>query len=102
MLADRQDNIGICGKGVIDGQGKLLVADTMRLLAEGKLRDTEPENRPYASVGDRPVIVNFSRCSNIIVRDVTFRESACWVQEYRECETCSSRTSRCAPGRHHQ
>jgi hypothetical protein len=85
ILAKGQENIGIRGRGVIDGQGKLLAEQTMRLLAEGKLRDSEPENRPYASVGERPVIINFNKCKNIIVRDVTLRESACWVQEYREC-----------------
>ena len=85
ILASGQENIGICGKGVIDGNGKPLVAETMRLLAEGKLRDSEPDNRPYASVGERPVIINFNKCRNITVRDVTLRESACWVQEYREC-----------------
>ncbi len=86
ILANEQENVGICGKGVIDGQGKRLVADTMRLLAEGKVRDTEPNNRPYASVGERPVIINFRKCKNVTVRDIALRESSCWVQEYRECD----------------
>jgi len=85
ILANEQEDVGICGKGVIDGQGKRLVADTMRLLAEGKVRDTEPNNRPYASVGERPVLINFRKCRNVTVRDITLRESSCWVQEYREC-----------------
>jgi hypothetical protein len=85
ILAHQQQNIGIRGKGVIDGQGKLLAEQTMRLLAEGKLPDSEPANRPYASVGERPVIINFNKCRNVTVRDITLRESACWVQEYREC-----------------
>jgi len=86
ILANGQEDIGICGKGVIDGQGKLLAAETMRLLAEGKLKDSEPGNRPYASVSERPVIIQFNRCRDIAVRDVTIRESSCWVQEYRECK----------------
>lgn len=85
ILANGQEDIGICGKGIIDGQGKLLAAETMKLLAEGKLKDTEPNNRPYASVSERPVIIDFRRCRNVAVRDITLRESACWVQEYREC-----------------
>ena len=85
ILADKQEEIGICGKGIIDGNGKQLVADTMRLLAEGKVRDSEPENHPYASVGERPVIINFRNCRKITVRDITLRESACWVQDYVEC-----------------
>jgi len=85
VLADGQSDIGICGPGMLDGNGAKLVAETMRMLAEGKIRDSEPNNRPYASVSERPVIVNFRRCSNVVVRDVSFRESACWVQHYRDC-----------------
>lgn len=85
ILAKGQTDIGIQGKGVIDGQGRLLAEQTMRLLAEGKLPDTEPANRPYASVAERPVIINFNQCRNVVVRGITLRESACWVQEYREC-----------------
>ncbi len=85
ILAKGQEHIGLQGKGVIDGQGRLLAEQTMRLLAEGKLRDTEPGNRPYASVGERPVLLNFHQCQSVTVRDLTLRESSCWVQEYREC-----------------
>ena len=77
VLANEQVNIGIRGKGTIDGQGVQLVADTMRLRDEGRL--------PDADEGERPVIVNFRKCRNVTVRDITFRESACWVQLYREC-----------------
>ena len=78
VLADRQQDIGIRGKGTIDGQGKRLVADTMRLRDEGKL--------PNADEGERPTIINFRNCRDITVRDITLKESACWVQEYRECD----------------
>lgn len=78
LLADGQQDIGIRGQGVIDGQGKLLVADTRGILPQ--------RNPPYADEGERPVIINFHNCRNITVRDVTLRESACWVEEYRDCE----------------
>lgn len=77
ILANSQNNIGIRGKGTIDGQGVRLVADTMRLHKEGKL--------PDANEGQRPSLINFRNCSNITLRDITLLESACWVQLYREC-----------------
>ena len=56
LLADRQQDITICGKGVIDGQGTLLAADTERLWKAGKL--------PTATEGQRPMLINFRNCTN--------------------------------------
>ena len=78
LLADQQHDIGICGKGVIDGQGRLLAADTERLVKAGEL--------PDAKEGERPVLINFRGCSNVTVRDITLKDSACWVEDYRDCE----------------
>ncbi|MGP8198622.1 MAG: glycoside hydrolase family 28 protein [Limisphaerales bacterium] len=78
LLADRQRDIAICGKGMIDGQGTLLAADTERLWKEGRL--------PDAKEGQRPVLINFRDCTNVTVRDITLKDSACWVEDYRDCE----------------
>jgi polygalacturonase len=77
LLADNQQDIAVCGKGVIDGQGVLLAADTRRLWKEKKL--------PNAREGERPVIINFRNCTNVIVRDITLKDSASWVENYRDC-----------------
>lgn len=78
ILANGQKNIGIRGKGTIDGQGKLLVKDT---------RDIKPQrNPPYADESERPMIIHFRHCGKIDVRDITLLESSCWVQLYRDCE----------------
>jgi polygalacturonase len=68
LLADRQQDITICGKGVIDGQGTLLAADTERLWKAGKL--------PTATEGQRPMLINFRNCTNVTVRDLTLKDSA--------------------------
>ena len=78
LLADEQQDIAVCGKGTIDGQGAALAADTQRLFKEGKLTN--------AKEGERPVIINFRYCTNVTVRDITLRNSACWVEEYRDCD----------------
>ena len=78
LLADQQHDIVICGKGVIDGQGTLLAADTERLFKAGEL--------PNAKEGQRPVLINFRGCTNVIVRDITLKDSACWVEDYHDCD----------------
>ena len=40
--------------------------------------------RPYEYV--RPQIIEMQNCKRIILRDITIRDAACWVQTYRSCE----------------
>ncbi|HEY1663132.1 MAG TPA: glycosyl hydrolase family 28 protein [Verrucomicrobiae bacterium] len=78
LLADRQQDIAVCGKGVIDGQGEMLAADTEKLFGHGKLPDAKEDQRP--------VIINFRNCTNVTVQDITLKNSACWVEDYRDCD----------------
>jgi Glycosyl hydrolases family 28 len=78
IIAENQVNIGIKGEGVIDGNGKLLSADTERLAKEGIY--------PNAEEGYRPTIINFVACKNININKINLRNSAMWVQDYRECQ----------------
>lgn len=41
IVADNQQNIGISGKGTIDGQGELLLKDIFDMLKKGTLKDKE-------------------------------------------------------------
>ena len=75
---DNQENIGISGGGVIDGQGKIL--------AEAVIGPIKPGQFPDAGEAKRPVLINIRNCRDVSVRDVTLRESACWVQLYRDCD----------------
>ncbi|MCU0748607.1 MAG: glycosyl hydrolase family 28 protein [Akkermansiaceae bacterium] len=78
IMADRQVDIGISGQGIIDGQGKAL--------ADAVIAPIKPGRFPDAGETKRPVIINFRNCRDVIVRDITLRESACWVQLYRDCD----------------
>jgi len=78
VWADNATDIGISGAGVIDGQGKKLAVGYELPVTQGKW--------PDAREAERPVIINFRNCRNITVRDITLRESACWVQLYRDCD----------------
>jgi polygalacturonase len=78
VMADNQEKVGISGQGVIDGQGKVI--------AEALIAPIKPGKYPDAGESKRPVILNFRNCRGVTVRDVTLRESACWVQHYRDCD----------------
>ncbi len=78
LLAYRQEEIAITGGGMIDGQGTALAADTERLAKEGVI--------PDAREAQRPTIIHFRECTQVTVRNLTIRNSACWVQEYRNCD----------------
>ena len=78
LRADQLQDIGVCGKGTIDGQGILLAADTERLSKEKKL--------PNAKEFSRPMLISFRNCKNVTIRDITLKDSASWVQHYLDCE----------------
>lgn len=78
VSASGQQHIGITGEGVIDGQGKTI--------ADAVIGPIQPGKYPDAGEGKRPVIVNFLNCRDVTMRGITLRESACWVQYYRDCE----------------
>jgi polygalacturonase len=78
ILANNQSDIGISGEGVIDGQGKPIADAVIGPIKGGSF--------PDAGEAKRPVIINFRNCRNIRVSGVTLKESACWVQLYRDCD----------------
>ena len=79
-----QKNIGISGKGVIDGQAGDLVKDIFVRLQNGTLDDIKWRfKRPTEYV--RPKLIEFSKCENVEVRDVKLTNAAAWVSNYSEC-----------------
>lgn len=67
IYAEREEHIGLEGRGVVDGQGELFVA-------------TKGDD------GGRPYMIRFSECRNVRVRDLTLRDSARWLSHYLACE----------------
>lgn len=66
IYAEKAVNIGVMGRGTIDGRGRAF---------------------PYARDDDkgRPYIIRFVECENVMVRDITFLDSARWLQHYLAC-----------------
>lgn len=86
IMADGATNIAVTGKGIIDGQGLQLALHVDSLFYEGEIDSADyvfPEMRPMVTL--RPQIIEFVKCSNIKVTDVTLRNSASWVQSYDLC-----------------
>ena len=84
ILAKNQKNIKITGKGIIDGQGKLLAEDVTRLWKAGVLKNVKPHNRPDEN--HRPQIIEMTDCQGITIENVTIKNAACWVQTYHNCK----------------
>ena len=69
VFADSVENVVIDGYGTIDGQGRVF---------------------PKLSWNDegitRPHLLRFIQSRDIVVRDITLRNSGCWMQHYLACD----------------
>ena len=69
IYADEAENVVIDGYGAIDGQGRVF---------------------PKQSWNDegitRPHLLRFIQSRDIVVKDVTLRNSGCWMQHYLACD----------------
>jgi polygalacturonase len=86
VMANGVENIGVTGKGVVDGQGCQLALHIDSLYYVGKLKEKYydlKEKRPIPDV--RPQIIEFVNCRNIKVLGITIRNAASWVQTYDLC-----------------
>jgi polygalacturonase len=76
-------NVGLTGKGVIDGQGRTIASNVVALIHSGMIKDDLRNDRP--SEYNRPMLINMRGCSQVLIKGVTLRNSACWVQTYDQC-----------------
>jgi len=87
IIARGAENVAITGNGTIDGQGRQLVEDILRMLNEGSLKDPyypRESSRPYES--NRPYLVQFDNCRKVFMRGVTLKDGSCWINTFRECD----------------
>ena len=81
------EGVAITGKGTLDGQGDIIGLKLDSLFFTGDLDSAHyrlVERRPKWYT--RPNVVQFMRCRNARVADITLANSACWVQTYTLCE----------------
>jgi glycosyl hydrolase family 28 len=84
IFAYDQKNIGITGKGIIDGRGNEVAKNVVDIIEKGLLKDSYKNGR--ASEGNRPMIINFRNCTDIVIRRITLRNSASWNETYDQCK----------------
>ena len=87
VLAHGQNNIAITGEGEIDGQGRQVALHIDSLFYAGQIdsaRYNFVEMRPKYYL--RPQLIEFVKCKNIQVKNVTLKNAACWVQTHDRCE----------------
>ncbi len=63
IFAHDQKNIGITGKGVIDGQGFIVANNLVELIHKGVIKDPLKYDRPWE--GRRPMNIYFKGCRNV-------------------------------------
>ena len=84
ILARDQQNIGITGNGIIDGQGREVARNVADLVHRGLIKDSFRNDRPEVEI--RPMLIYLRNCKNILIKGVTVRNAAAWVQTYDQCE----------------
>lgn len=83
VFAYDQQNVGITGKGTIDGQGKYLARNIVTAIEKGLIEDLYTDGR--ATADNRAMLVNFRNCKDVLVRGITLKHSASWTQTYDQC-----------------
>jgi polygalacturonase len=74
ILADSVENIGVTGKGMIDGQGKQVARNYVDVIDKGLIKDKFRSGRP--EIETRPMIIYFRNCKNILIKNILLKNSA--------------------------
>ncbi|MGY5353360.1 glycoside hydrolase family 28 protein [Wenyingzhuangia sp. IMCC45467] len=88
MVAKGQYHISITGTGIIDGNGHELIKDIYKMLHAGTLEDHEwqhynPWHQMRPAEKNRPMMLYVYDCDDITIKDITFKNGLCWIQDYR-------------------
>jgi len=86
LLAEDQRHLAITGGGTIDGQGRALAADVMRRMQAGEFANKAGRRTDRPDESQRPKLIAFENCRDVRLAEVTLRDSACWVQNYINCD----------------
>ena len=77
ISAENQENIGIAGKGVIEGQGEAVLNSINIQIQKGYLKETKAQASP--------VLVCFDGCSNVSIEQINLWNACGNVQSYKGC-----------------
>lgn len=77
ITADGQENIGIIGKGVIEGQGSAVLEQINIQLQKGYLKETAAQASP--------ALIAMNNCRNILIEGFNLTDACGNVQSYTGC-----------------
>jgi len=83
IFALDQQNIGITGKGVIDGRGFEVANNLVGLIHKGVISDPLKYDRPRETI--RPQNIYFRGCRNVTIRGIILKNPGSWNQQYDQC-----------------
>jgi len=83
VYANKAENIGITGNGVIDGQGREVAYNLINQIHNGIIAEELRNDRPATR---RPRAIYFRECKNVDITGIVIRNSAEWVQVYDQCQ----------------
>ncbi len=83
IFAVNQENIGITGKGTINGRGFTTANNMVNYIERGIYIDPLKLDRPNET--NRPQNIYFRECKNVKINDITLRDPASWNQTYDQC-----------------
>ncbi|MEL7587988.1 MAG: glycosyl hydrolase family 28 protein [Prolixibacteraceae bacterium] len=84
IFAVNQQNIGITGKGTINGRGFITANNMVSYIHRGIYEDPLKLDRPNET--NRPQNVYFRECENVTITGITLRDPASWNQTYDQCK----------------
>ena len=84
IFAVNQENIGITGKGTINGRGFITANNMVSYIHRGIFTDPLKLDRPNET--NRPQNVYFRECKNVKIIGITLRDPASWNETYDQCK----------------
>ncbi|MEE4213616.1 MAG: glycosyl hydrolase family 28 protein [Bacteroidales bacterium] len=85
IFAHDQENIGITGKGVIDGRGYLVANNILSMVHKGIIKDPSGLLWDRPREGIRPQNIYFKGCKNVHIQGIMLKDPASWNQQYDQC-----------------
>jgi len=83
IFALNQQNIGLTGKGVIDGRGFEVANNLVDLIHKGLVKDPLKYDRPRETI--RPQNIYFLGCTGVSIQGITLKDPGSWNQQYDKC-----------------
>jgi polygalacturonase len=78
ISADNQTNIGITGKGVIEGQGAMILDNISIQIQKGYIKETLAQTSP--------MLIYMNGCSNVKIEQINLNNACGKVQSYNKCK----------------